>query len=74
MHLDALITVLDGSADAHMPISVGLSRTRREVEVQEKEKRPRKAAVWRLAASTHFQLTDRSQVDLFQGRDPAAKD
>ena len=67
VHLDAAITMLNSVGDAHVLVPVVLSATGRTVSVEGDER-----AVWELSAGAEL-LTDRSKIDLYQGRDPASK-
>ena len=58
VHLDSLITVLNASRSHHIPLPIEL-RSAGQLQV--------------LSDTTHSMLMDRSQIDLYQGRDPAAK-
>ena len=73
VHLDAAITVLAVIGGRllprrHMPVPVSLRDTGATAAVEGEE-----TGVWELDELTHSQLTDGSAIDLYQGRNPAAK-
>ena len=73
VHLDAAITVLTAVGGRslprrHMPVPVSLRDTGATTSVEGEL-----TGVWELDELTHSQLTDGSAIDLYQGRNPAAK-